>query len=132
MPRVQKGNRSDSYFPGRYGDITFIERRDCEFGPDAGIVGELAELSRGVPTAEAVDRAVAKADARLIAEFAAAIAEIAKLKALDASTTEADISLRYPDGAMVFDPSLFPHWALRMMARWINLPDLGGYRIAAE
>jgi hypothetical protein len=54
------------------------------------------------------------------------------MKALDASITEADISLRYPDGALIFDPSLFPQWALRMMARWITLPDLGGYRIAAE
>jgi hypothetical protein len=54
------------------------------------------------------------------------------MKALDASITEADISLRYPDGALIFDPALFPQWALRMMARWITLPDLGRYRIAAE
>jgi hypothetical protein len=132
LPRVHKGNRTDSYFPGRYGDITFIEKQHIEFGPDAGIVGELAQLPRGAPTAEAVDRAVAKADARLIAEFAAVIAEIAKLKALDASITEADISLRYPDGALIFDPTLFPHWAPRTMTRWITLPDLGGYRVAAE
>jgi hypothetical protein len=132
LPRVHKGNRTDSYFPGRYGDTTFIEKQHIEFGPDAVIVGELVELSRGAPTAEAVDRAVAKADARLIAEFAAAIAEIAKLKALDASITEADISLRYPDGALIFDPALFPQWALRMMTRWIVLPDLRGYRVAAE
>jgi hypothetical protein len=132
LPRVHNGSRIDSYFPGRYGDITFIEKQHIEFGPDAGILGELVELSRGTPTAEAVDRAVAKADARLIAEFAAAIAKIDKLKALDASITEADISLRYPDGALIFDPTLFPHWVPRMMSRWIALPDLGGYRIAAE
>ena len=58
LPRVQNGNRTDSYFPGRYGEITFIEKQHIEFGPDAGIVGELAELSRGAPAAEAVDRAV--------------------------------------------------------------------------
>jgi hypothetical protein len=132
LPRVHNGSRIDSYFPGRHNDIAFIEKQHIEFGPDIVIVGELAELSRGAPTVEAVDRAVAKADARLIAEFAAAIAKIDKLKALDASITEADISLRYPDGALIFAPTLFPQWAPRMMARWISLPDLGGYRVATE
>jgi hypothetical protein len=46
LPRVHKGNRLDSYFPGRFGDLSFIERLDCEFDPDAGILSELAELSR--------------------------------------------------------------------------------------
>jgi hypothetical protein len=132
LPRVHNGSRIDSYFPGRHGDITFIEKQHIEFGPDAGIVGKLVELSREAPTAEAVDRAVAEADARLIGEFGKVIAAIAEMKALDASITEADISLRYPDGALIFDPALFPQWALRMMARWITLPDLGRYRIAAE
>jgi hypothetical protein len=132
LPRIHNGNRIDSYFPGRHGDIAFIEKQHIEFGPDAGIVGELVELSRGAPTAESVDRAVAKADARLIAEFAAAIAKIDKLKALDAAITAAELSARYPDGALIFDPTLFPQWVPRMMARWITLPDLGGYRVAAE
>jgi hypothetical protein len=132
LPRVHNGSRIDSYFPGRHGDLTFIEKQHIEFGPDAGIVGKLVELSRGVPTAEAVDRAVAEADARLVGEFGKVIAAIAEMKALDASITEADISLRYPDGALIFDPTLFPQLVPRMMARWINLPDLGGYRIAAE
>jgi len=132
LPRVHNGSRIDSYFPGRHGDITFIEKQHIEFSPDAGIVGKLVELSRGAPTAEAVDRAVAEADARLIGEFGKVIAAIAEMKALDASITEADISLRYPDGALIFAPALFPQWALRMMARWITLPDLGRYRIAAE
>ena len=132
LPRVHKGSRINSYFPGRYGDITFIEKQYIEFGPDAGIVGELVELSRGAPSAEAVDRAVAKADARLIAEFAAAIAKIDKLKALDAAITAAELGARYPDGGKIFADELFPQWVPRLMARWITLPDLGGYRIAAE
>lgn len=45
LPRVHKGNRTDFYFPGPYGDIKFIEKQHIEFGPDAGIVCELAELS---------------------------------------------------------------------------------------
>src|SRR3984957_16269147 len=110
LPRVHNGSRIDSYFPGRHGDLTFIEKQHIEFGPDAGIVGKLVELSRGVPTAEAVDRAVAEADARLVGEFGKVIAAIAEMKALDASITEADISLRYPDGALIFDPTLFPNW----------------------
>jgi hypothetical protein len=132
LPRVSKGNRIDSYFPGRYGDLTIIERQDCEFDPDAGIVGELAELSRGAPTAEAVDRAVVKADARLLTEFAKVVASIASLKAMDAAITADDVGLRYPDGGKIFADELFPQWAPRTMARWITLPDLGGYRIAAE
>ena len=132
LPRVHRGSRIDSYFPGRYGDITFIEKQHIEFGPDAGIVGEFVELSRGTPTAEAVDRAVAKADARLITEFAAAIAKIDKLKALDAAITAAELGARYPDGGKIFADELFPQWGPRLMARWMVLPDLGGYRIAAE
>jgi hypothetical protein len=132
LPRVHNGSRIDSYFPGRHGDLTFIEKQHIEFDPDAGIVGKLVELFRGAPTAEAVDRAVAEADARLVGEFGKVIAAIAEMKALDASITEADISLRYPDGALIFDPTLFPQWVPRMMARWINLPDLRGHRVAAE
>jgi hypothetical protein len=132
LPRIHKGNRTDSYFPGPYGDIKFIEKQHIEFGPDAGIVGELVELSRGAPTAEAVDGAVAKADARLIAEFAVAIVKTDKLKALDAAITAAELGACYPDGGKIFADELFPQWVPRMMARWIALPDLGRYQIAAE
>jgi hypothetical protein len=54
------------------------------------------------------------------------------VKALDAAITADEVGLRYPDGALIFDPTLFPYWVPRTMARWIALPDLGGYRIAAE
>jgi hypothetical protein len=130
LPRIRNGARSDSYFPGRYGDLTFIENPNLDV--DASIVVELAEMATGAPTAEAVNRAVATADAQLIGEFGKVIASIASLKALDASITSEEFSARYLDGVLIFDPSMFPEWVPRVMARWLALPELGGYRVPAE
>jgi hypothetical protein len=130
LPCIRNGSRYDSYFPGRYGDFTFIENPNLDV--DASFVAELAELSRGAPTVEAVNRAVAKADAKLVSEFGKVIASIASLRALDASIDAAELGARYPDGGKIFADELFPEWAPRTMARWIVLPEIGGYRMAAE
>jgi hypothetical protein len=130
LPRIRNENRVDNFWPGRYGDRTFIEGPEWVDRADTDIIGELARLPGSGPSQQAVDSAVAGAQARLLAEFHKVITTIAELKALDASL--GDVHQRYPDGGPVWPEEMFPEWRLRQMSRWIVLPNLHGHRVAAE
>jgi hypothetical protein len=88
---------------------------------------------------EGVARAVQRAQTVLVTEYNKTCGAIRELLALDAKITATDFAARYPDGAPIFDPAMFPeHWHLGMMSKSINgyprvaLPSLGGLARAAE
>jgi hypothetical protein len=88
---------------------------------------------------EGVARAVQRAQTALVSEYNRTCGAIRELLGLDAKITATDCAARYPDGALIFDPAMFPeHWHLGMMSRTINghpriaLPPIGGLARAAE
>jgi hypothetical protein len=88
---------------------------------------------------EGVARAVQRAQAVLVTEYNRTCGAIRELLALDAKITATDCAARYPDGAPIFDPAMFPEdWHLGMMSKSINgyprvaLPSLDGLARAAE
>ena len=108
-------------------------------------VRELRELIRNhdqrqiAISDESVARAVARAQTALVSEYNRTCAAIRELVALDAQVTAAEAGARYPDGALIFDPALFPeHWHLGLMSKSINghprvaLPVIDGMALAAE
>jgi hypothetical protein len=78
------GNRGYNFWPPHGSHDDALRSQSFEFDADHVLVAELSNLSHGRPTHEAVDRALAKADAALLAEFGKVIDGIAKLKAHDA------------------------------------------------
>jgi hypothetical protein len=110
LPRFSDGNGNRSahnFWPPRSGSYDEnLRSQNFEFDADAALVAELANLSQGRPASEsAVDRALAKVDAVLVAEFGKVIAAIAELKSRD---------------------------ALGRVSQWIVLPSMGPTALAAE
>jgi hypothetical protein len=102
------GNRDAHNFwpPPSGSDDEKLKSPSFEFEADADLVAELAKLSEGRTTHEAVDHALAKADAVLVSEFGKVITAIAELKARDALG--------------------------RMESGWITLPSTRAHAMAAE
>ena len=134
-------------------DLSALERafhHEDEDSEDFGAVmaqqvRELRELIRNhdqrrvAISDESVARAVARAQAVLVSEYNKTCRAIRELLALDAQLTAAEAGARYPDGALIFDPALFPeHWHLGLMSKSINgyprvaLPVIDGMALAAE
>lgn len=106
---------------------------------------ELRELIRNhderriVLSDEGVARAVQRAQTVLVSEYGRTCGAIRELLALDAKITPTDCAARYPDGAPIFDPKMFPeNWHLGLMSKSINgyariaLPPIDGLALAAE
>lgn len=130
LPRICNGQCVDKFLPLRASDLGFFESGGRSDEADADIIGELASFAGSRPSERAVDQALPRAHARLLAEVRKVIGSIADLMALDASI--GDVHQRYPDGGLVWDECLFPEWKLKQMSRWIVLPARGGHRVAAE
>jgi hypothetical protein len=88
---------------------------------------------------EGVARAVQRAQTALVSEYSKTYGAIHELLALDAKIIATDCAARYPDGALIFDPAMFPeHWQIGAMNRTINgyprvaLPSINGFALAAE
>ena len=104
------------------------------------IAGPIYELSQKGPVSnEDVDRVLARAQALLVSEYSKVCAAIRELLALDDQITAADRDGRYPDGALIFDPAMFPtHWQIGVMNKTFNgfpriaLPGIDGMAMAAE
>jgi hypothetical protein len=88
---------------------------------------------------EGAARAVQRAQTALVSEYNRTCGAIRELLALDAKITATDCAARYPDGALIFDPAMFPkHWQIGVMNKTINgypriaLPAIDGLALAAE
>jgi hypothetical protein len=110
-----------------------------EDGADDRIVGPLRELCRQADDRRItlsngqVDQVLAQAQAVVMREYDNAAIAIREVLALDAQLAAADRAARYPDGALIFDPSMFPeNWLVGSMSRRVVLPSIGGMAMAAE
>ena len=136
---VMKATKLPGFWPPRYGDFSVIERPGYESQGEASIVAPLEELNKGhdegriAVTDEAADRAIARAQATLLSEFGKAVGALRELLRLDAEVSAADRAARYPDGALIYDPKMFPeNWDVGRMIHRVVLPSIGGMAMAAE
>jgi hypothetical protein len=139
-PERLTATRLLGYWPPKYSDFSGLESvyyPDIESDIIAGPVYELG--LKGTVSNEDVDRVVAHAQTALVAEYNRSRAEIHELVALDDQITAADRGARYPDGALIFDPAIFPeHWQIGLMGKTFNgypriaLPATDGLPMAAE
>lgn len=115
-----------------------VETVDAAIAPATRVLRELSQKPDKrelVLTEQMVEQAVAVAQAALLAALGEVAGQIRELVALDGLITKEDRALRYPDGALIFDPALFPKgWTPGHTGRFVKLPavDEADARIAAE
>jgi hypothetical protein len=134
---VLKATKLPGFWPPKHSDFTSIERFDLK--GDTSIVAPLEDLTKShddrriVLSDEATDRAIARAQATLLSEFRKVVGALRELLGLDAEVNPADRGARYPDGALIYDPMMFPeNWDGGRMSRRVVLPSIGGMAMAAE
>jgi cell division protein ZapA (FtsZ GTPase activity inhibitor) len=128
------------YWPPRHNDFSILEGQyyhDTDRDPIAGPIYELGQ--KDAVSDEAVDRALARAQAALVSEYNRICAAIGELLDLDDKVSPADRAARYPDGALIFDSALYPqHWLPGVMGKAFNgfariaLPSIFSPAMAAE
>ena len=139
-PERLTATRLLGYWPPKYSDFSELESVYYHDTDTDLIAGPIYELSQKGPVSnEDVDRVVARATALLVSEYSKVCAAIRELLALDDQITAADRDARYPDGALIFDPAMFPeHWQIGAMNKTFNgyprvaLPMIDGMALAAE
>ena len=137
---VLRATKLPGFWPPPYSDFSPLVLQnwrlsDEDDGVDARIVGPLRDLCRrNAPVSqEEVDSAILRAQSGLVVEFNKVLAAIRALLRLDGEITAADRDARYPDGALIFDPAMFPqNLEAGRMNRRIALPSTGGLALAAE
>jgi hypothetical protein len=139
-PERLTATRLLGYWPPKYSDFSGLELAYYHDDERDGIAGPVYELCQKSIISDAdVDRVVATAQALLVSEYKKTSAAIRELLVLDDSVTAADCAARYPDGAPILDPSMFPeHWQIGVMNKTFNgyprvaLPALDGMARAPE
>jgi hypothetical protein len=139
-PERLTATRLLGYWPPKYSDFSGLESVYYHDTDNDLIAGPIYELSqKGTVSNEDVDRVVARATTLMVSEYSKVCATIRELLALDDQITAADRDGRYPDGALIFDPAMFPtHWQIGVMNKTFNgfpriaLPGIDGMAMAAE
>ena len=133
LPRIHNGAFEGWIWPRQSGGMAWLEAQFHEIN-DEEVVADIVAPTEAIlkdmrngrkPTEDDIDRAVARADAELRAEYDQICAAIEELLRLDAAIASEDCAAKYPDGATIFDRALFPNWMLRGMGSRIVLPALG-------
>jgi hypothetical protein len=141
---VMRATKLPGFWPPRYRDFSVLEPPNWYLldevdGVDARIVGPLRELRQNadqrriVLSQDDVDRAIARAQAALVAGLNKAAAGLRELLAREAAINTEDREAKYPDGQRIFDQTLFPEtWQVGLMNRRVVLPSFDGLARAAE
>jgi hypothetical protein len=139
-PERRTAMRLLGFWPPKWNNFEGLEApyyHDDEPDRIAGPVHELCQKS--IISDGDVDRVVARAQTALVSEYHRTCAAVRELLALDDQITAADRGAKYPDGALIFDPAMFPaHWQIGVMNKTINgyprvaLPVIDGMAMAAE
>jgi hypothetical protein len=134
-----RATKLPGFWPVRGNDFSFLDGPNCALDEGESITSALHQLSekadqRRIVLSEGdVDRAIAQAQASVLAEFHKAVGALRELLRRDAGVSSADRDARYPDGAPIFDPVQFPDgWQPGLMSRRIALPATDGLAMAAE
>ena len=139
MEEVLRATKLPGFWPPRYSDFSVLEtayHHDIENDRIAGPLVELcqnADQRRIVLSQDDVDRAIARAQAALVTGLNKVCAALGELLARDAEITASGRDARYPDGALIFDQTMFPeNWRVGMMTRFVSLPTISSPALAAE